>query len=181
VHSSTKYLGGHSDILGGAVVSSVEFSRSEEIRNWQITAGAVPSPFDCWMMIRSLKTLDVRLKRQVENAERLAERLAAHPKVSKVYYPGLSESVIKGQMLGKGAMISFEIDGDWKQSLHVVNSSKLILRATSLGGVESTWEHRKSTEGELSKTPETLIRLSVGIENINDLWTDISQALTAVD
>lgn len=180
LHSSTKYLGGHSDLLGGLVISATDFSRADELRQWQITAGAVPSPFDCWMMLRSLKTLDVRLQRQMQNAIKLASWLNDHVAVSRVYFPGLSEDLIKPQMKGPGAMISFEVKGSEQQTLEVVSASSLILRATSLGGVESTWEHRRSTEGDGSETPASLIRLSVGIENVDDLTDDIEQALTVV-
>ncbi|MDI6401865.1 PLP-dependent aspartate aminotransferase family protein [Balneolaceae bacterium ANBcel3] len=182
LYSSTKYLGGHSDILGGAVVVGAEAQAFEKpLRTLQIQGGAVPSAFDCWMMMRSLKTLYARVRLQAENAAILAERLEKHPAVKKVYYPGLKShdgsELSARQAIFPGAMISFEVLGGKKEALAVVNASRLIQPATSLGGVESLWEHRKTSEYPESPTPDNLIRLSVGIEHHEDLWSDIENAL----
>ena len=182
VHSTTKYFGGHSDILGGAVVSNQEDSVFEKIRMIQRTGGAVPSPDDCWRLTRSTRTLPYRMRGHNSNAAKLADFLEDHPNVEKVFYPGLEShtghDVAAKQMSGFGGMISFLIDGGAQQAIDYVAQSKLISRATSLGGVESTWEHRRSSEGEGSLTPESLIRISVGLEHPDDLLEDLDQALS---
>ena len=182
LYSTTKYLGGHSDVLGGALVMRTENSR---LRSLQVQAGAVPSPFDCWLMLRSLKTLFARVRTQSANARFLAERLQDHPGIERVYYPGLSShdgfETASRQMALPGAMISFEIKGDMKAAHRVVSAARLIIPATSLGGVESTWEHRKSSEYEGSSTPDNLIRLSTGIEHPDDIWSDIASSLGQLD
>lgn len=181
MHSSTKYLGGHSDILGGAVISRENSAFFERIRSIQMMAGAVPSPNDCWMLVRSIKTLAVRMRAHNENAMKIAQFLENHRSVKKVYYPGLAShpghQTAGNQMKGFGGMLSFEIDGGPGEALKVVNSSRVITPATSLGGVESLWEHRLSVEGEGSQTPAGLIRFSVGIEHIDDLIDDLSRTL----
>lgn len=181
LHSTTKYLGGHSDILGGAVIGKKADGIFQRIRNIQTTAGAVPSPRDCWLLSRSIRTLPYRMRGHNENAGRLARFLQDHPKVEKVFYPGLEtdagHEISKKQMSGFGGMISFLVDGGSKEAINIVSRSKLILRATSLGGVESTWEHRRSSEGKDSVTPENLIRISVGLEHPDDLIEDLEQAL----
>ncbi len=182
LHSTTKYFGGHSDILGGAVIAKKEEDIFERIREIQQTAGAVPSARDCWLLSRSTRTLPYRMKGHNEHAGQLAEYLKDQPKVEKVFYPGLKShtghSVAKKQMSGYGGMISFLVNGDAEEALNVVASSKLIKRATSLGGVESTWEHRRSSEGEGSNAPENLIRISVGLEHPDDLLEDLERALS---
>ncbi len=184
VHSATKYLGGHSDILAGAVVSPTNSEIFKIIRNIQISAGAVPSPGDCWLLIRSIKTLPVRIRTHNENAEKVASFLKGHPKIVHVYYPGFKEhpghDIAKRQMMGFGGMISFEVKGGEDEAKRVVFSSELISPATSLGGVESTWEHRLSSEGPDSQTPANLIRLSTGLEHYQDLITDIENALNKI-
>jgi cystathionine gamma-synthase len=183
VHSATKYLGGHSDILGGAVLAADAEGIFKQIRIIQTFGGAVPSPFDCWLLVRSIKTLPLRLERQVANAQRIASFLEGHPLVEKVFYPGLAShpnfDLAQTQMRGPGAMISFQVKGGRAEALKTVGASKLIIHATSLGGVESTWEQRATSEGPLSQTPQNLIRLSVGAEYAEDLIEDISQALLA--
>ena len=185
MHSSTKYLGGHSDILGGVIVARKDCEQFEGIRQVQRMAGAVPSPADCWLMVRSIKTLTHRVKAHNENALKVAEFLDDHAGVRAVYYPGLKNhkghDVAKKQMTGFGGMLSFEVEGDRNDALKVVNGSELIIPATSLGGVESTWEHRVSVESEGSPTPPNLIRMSVGIEHIDDLIGDLQKALLAVE
>ncbi|WP_138430836.1 trans-sulfuration enzyme family protein [Fodinibius saliphilus] len=181
LHSTTKYFGGHSDILGGAIVSAKEDGIFEKIRMVQRIGGAVPSPDDCWMLARSTRTLPYRMRGHNENAELLVRFLQNHPKVEKVFYPGLAthagHEVAEKQMSGYGGMISFLIDGDAEDAIGIVGQSKLIGRATSLGGVESTWEHRHSSEGEGSITPQNLIRISVGLEHADDLLEDLERAL----
>ncbi len=181
LHSTSKYFGGHSDILGGAVVAANEGEFFDRIRLIQKMGGAVPSPYDCWLLSRSTRTLSYRMKGHNEHAERVAEYLLKHDKVSEVYYPGLQEfaghSIAKKQMKGYGGMVSFLIDGNEKEAIRVVGRSRLIKRATSLGGVESTWEHRQSSEGEGSVTPVNLIRISVGLEHPDDILEDLEQSL----
>lgn len=181
LHSTTKYFGGHSDILGGAVISRETEGIIEEVRNLQITMGAVPSPEDCWMLSRSIRTLPYRMRGHNEHASQLAEYLQDHSRVDKVFYPGLESheghEVARRQMNGFGGMISFLIDGGTTEALKIVGGSEIISRATSLGGVESTWEHRLSSEGPDSATPENLIRMSVGLEHPEDLLKDLERAL----
>lgn len=181
LHSTSKYFGGHSDILGGAVVAAEESNLFERIQLNQKMGGAVPSPHDCWLLSRSTRTLSYRMKGHNEHAEIVAKYLHGHEKVSDVYYPGLKDfpghNIAKKQMKGYGGMVSFLIDGDEKEAIQIVGRSKIIKRATSLGGVESTWEHRRSSEGEGSVTPDTLIRISVGLEHPDDILEDLELAL----
>lgn len=184
MHSTTKYLGGHSDILGGAVVGAHGSTLFERVRRIQQIAGAVPSPFDCWLLLRSLRTLGVRVRQQCQNAEKIVDWLHAHPLVETVFYPGLpnhpGHDIASAQMKHFGAMLSFTLRMSPAQAAKLVCNSKMIVHATSLGGVESSWEHRLSSEGPLSKTPATLLRLSVGIEDPDDIMGDIQQALYSV-
>ncbi|SMO47651.1 trans-sulfuration enzyme family protein [Gracilimonas mengyeensis] len=181
VHSTTKYLGGHSDILGGAVITKENNELFEKIRTIQVIQGAAPSPQDCWLLSRSIRSFPYRMRAHNENARKVADFLVNHPKIMKVYYPGLEShpghEIAKEQMKDFGGMISFLIDGTKEDAIAVASSSKVITAATSLGGIESIWEHRKSSEGEESKTPDNLIRLSVGLEHPDDLIADIEQAL----
>jgi len=181
LHSTTKYFGGHSDILGGAIIAKEADDFFERIREIQQLGGAVPSPRDCWLLCRSTRTLPYRIRGHNEHAAHLAKFLQNHPKVEKVFYPGLAthagHEIAKKQMSGFGGMISFLVNGGKEDALNIVAGSKLIKRATSLGGVESTWEHRRSSEGEESKTPENLIRISVGLEHPDDLMEDLERAL----
>lgn len=184
MHSTTKYLGGHSDILGGAVVGSQSSTLFERVRRIQQLAGAVPSPFDCWLLLRSIRTLGVRVRQQCQNAEKIVDWLNEHPLVDKVFYPGLPDhpghDIAAAQMNNFGAMLSFTLRMSPGQATKLVCNSQMIVHATSLGGVESSWEHRLSSEGPLSKTPATLLRLSVGIEDADDIIGDIQQALYSV-
>jgi cystathionine gamma-synthase len=184
MHSTTKYLGGHSDLLGGIIIGKTGSTLFESVKKIQQMAGAVPSPFDCWLLLRSIRTLGVRVKQQVMNAKTLVHWLGEQAWVDTVYYPGLpnhpGHAVAKKQMSDFGAMISFTVKLNPDKVLAMVSKSTMITPATSLGGVESTWEHRFSTEGPLSKTPDTLIRLSVGIEDVDDLIEDIHQAYNNV-
>jgi cystathionine gamma-synthase len=181
MHSSSKYIGGHSDVLNGIVVTAVKNKFWDKIRNIQQIGGAVPSPFDCFLLLRSIKTLPYRMKGHAENAMALAQYLADHPKIEAVFYPGLpthpGHEIAKKQMSAFGGMLSILIKGDASNARRVVNSVKLLTQATSLGGVESLIEHRASVEGPDSKTPQNLIRISVGLEHIDDLIADLSAAL----
>jgi len=181
LHSTSKYFGGHSDILGGAIIARDEDGIFKRIREIQKMAGAVPSPRDCWLLARSARTLSYRMKGHNKHAAILADFLNQHPAVEQVFYPGLQShsghEIVQKQMRGFGGMISFLIKGHADDALKMVAGSRLIKRATSLGGVESTWEHRQSSEGEGSKAPENLIRISVGLEHPDDLTEDLEQAL----
>ena len=184
LHSTTKYLGGHSDLLGGALVLGADTSNDllARLRSWQNLGGAVPAPFDCWLLLRSLSTLPLRVRAQSATAERLADWLAAHPKVERVYYPGLAshpnQAVAARQMAAFGGMISFEVHGGHDAAKRVAGRVKLITQATSLGGVESLIEHRRPVEGPDSVTPPGLLRFSVGLEHPDDLQADLAHALS---
>lgn len=182
IHSATKYLGGHSDVLGGAVVVREDGALLERVRGWQRMAGAPLAPFDCWLLRRSIATLGLRVRAQCQGALRVAEFLAAHPAVERVFYPGLAShpghELATAQMRGGyGAMLSVCITGGADTALRIAARTRLFARATSLGGVESLIEHRASIEGPGSRTPQNLLRLSVGIEEPEDLVEDLAQAL----
>ena len=181
MHSSTKYLAGHSDVIGGIVVSKYENAFFEKIRFIQGYEGAVPSPFDCWLILRGIKTLSYRLRGHCSNAMQLAQFLEQQPKIEQVLYPGLKShpqyQIAKAQMNDFGGMMSILVKGGQEQALKLVANVELFTRATSLGGVESLIEHRASIEGPESQTPNNLIRISVGLEHIDDLIADLSQAL----
>lgn len=184
MHSSTKYFGGHSDVVGGAVVSRDKGEPANALRHYQETAGNVPSPFDCWLLRRSLTTLACRVRAQTDNAERLASFLSMHPAIERTFYPGLEShpghALARRQMRGGfGAMLSFCVRGGRDQAIAIAARTRLFTRATSLGGVESLIEHRASIEGPHSVTPQNLLRLSVGLENVEDLIADLEQALHA--
>lgn len=204
MHSTTKYFGGHSDILGGCVITPPQPSPkgresevlpigatvatedlggvlSTAIRTFQTVGGAVPSPFDCWLLSRSLSTYAVRMPVHAQNAMKLATFLEAQPQIEKVNYPGLKSNeyhkVAKKQMLnGFGGMMSILVKGGQKEAMELASKLKIFKHATSLGGVESLIEHRYSVEGIHSTSPENLLRISVGIENIDDLIADFEQA-----
>ncbi len=183
MHSTTKYLGGHSDVLGGAVVARSMNSFFERIRTIQTLLGAVPSPFDCWLILRGLRSLPYRMRGHVEGAQKVAAYLAAHPAVDRVYYPGLQSdpgyAVASRQMRQPGAMLSFDVHGGRERAFAVVNALRLVTRATSLGGPETLIEHRASVEGEHTRAPESLLRVSIGLEHPDDLIEDFQQALEA--
>ena len=185
VHSTTKYLGGHSDLLGGVVISRTKSRLSARIREIQQQLGAVPSPNDCWLLVRSIKTLSWRMKGHCRNAVEVAQFLKSIDGVSRVYYPGLEEhngyEIAQKQMYDFGGMVSFEVEGGSDRALKIVGNSGIITRATSLGGVESIWEHRKTSEAPGSKTPPGLIRLSVGLEDAGDIKADIANAISHAD
>lgn len=185
LHSTTKYLGGHSDILGGALIFKTTTERYDFIKNVQKYGGAVPSPYDCWLLCRSLTTFAARMDVHSKNSLQLAHYLEAHSKIEKVLHPGLpshpQHAVAKKQMLnGYSGMLSILVKGTRKEALALAGNLKLFTHATSLGGVESLIEHRKSTEGDASLTPDNLLRVSVGIESIKDLKEDVEQALSKI-
>ena len=184
MHSTTKYLGGHSDVIGGALATKENNDFWKKIKSVQVLSGAVPAPFDCYLTVRGIKTLPYRMKAHNENAVILANFLDSHELVEKVYYPGLmnhpGHEIAKKQMKGFGAMLSFLVKGGSDEARKVVNSVKLFIQATSLGGVESLIEHRASVEGPDTKTPHNLIRVSVGLENSEDLIEDLNQALNQI-
>ncbi|AFZ22830.1 cystathionine beta-lyase/cystathionine gamma-synthase [Cylindrospermum stagnale PCC 7417] len=188
VHSTTKYLGGHSDVIGGAVVTSNE-QLYTELKFYQNAIGAVPSPFDSWLVLRGIKTLAVRMREHEKNALFLAEFLAKHPKVERIYYPGLpsheQHQLAKEQMSGFGGMISLELKGGFAEVERFASRLQLFLLAESLGGVESLLCYpAKMTHGSLPETErlkrgikDNLVRLSVGIEHSLDLQADLENAL----
>ena len=189
VHSTTKYLNGHSDVVGGAVMTS-DVGMAERLRFLQKSIGGVPSPFDCYMVLRGLKTLAVRMKRHVESARMVAAFLAAHPRVVRVRYPGLPThegyALAARQMSAPGGMISFEIDGALAQATAFLRALRIFACAESLGGVESLAEH-PALMTHASLPPEArralgigdgLIRLSVGLEDPADLVGDLEHALS---
>jgi cystathionine gamma-synthase len=181
VHATTKYLGGHSDVLGGVVVAKTEDAFFQKVRRIQVYAGAVPSPFECWLVLRGIRTLPCRMRVHSENALRVATFLSQHPKVEAVHYPGLKgrpgHEIAARQMAMFGGIVSFQVKGDRARAMEVAAKVRTFTRATSLGGTESLIEHRASIEGPGTRTPENLLRLSVGLEHADDLIEDLSQAL----
>ena len=190
VHSTTKYLGGHSDVIGGAVLLNDD-DWHKRLAFVQNSTGGVPSPMDSFLVLRSTKTLHVRMQRHVENAIVIADMLSKHPNVEKVYYPGLEthpqHALMKKQMRGPGAMISFVVKGGLDKASRLLKTTKLFALAESLGGVESLIEHpaimtHASVPAEQRRAlgiDDGLIRVSVGIEDINDLLADMNAALDA--
>ncbi|MEY3889980.1 MAG: hypothetical protein RLY62_162 [Actinomycetota bacterium] len=184
MHSVTKYLSGHSDILLGCTVTKSE-SILEKLEQARRYGGAIAGPFEAWIALRGLRTFALRMQRSQENAMELAKRLEKDPRVLRVRYPGLPSDPFhlraKSFMRGFGAMISFEVKAEVAQIDKMCNSSKLITNATSLGGVESIWERRRRWATESHTIPENLIRFSVGIENVDDLWADIQASFSAAN
>jgi cystathionine gamma-synthase len=184
IHSATKYLGGHSDVVGGAIVTTTD-DMHERLAFLQNAAGAVPGPVDCFLVLRGIKTLALRMDAHCRNAGRIAEFLSTHPRVTRVYYPGLpshpGHDVARRQMIGFGGMVSFEVETA-DEALEVCGRTRLFFLAESLGGVESLIEHpgrmtHASVAGSPLEVPPTLVRLSVGIEHPDDLLEDLAQAL----
>lgn len=185
VHSTTKYLGGHSDVVGGAVCLNDE-EDAQSIAFLQNAVGGVPGPFDSWLVLRGLKTLAVRMQRHCENAIRIVDFLTSHPTVTKVWYPGLpghpGHEIAQRQMRSFGGMVSFEV-GDRAEAMRIVSQTKLFFLAESLGGVESLIEHPGAmTHASIADSPfavsDALVRLSVGIEDADDLIDDLKSALS---
>ena len=181
LHSTTKYFGGHCDVLGGIVVFKMEDDFCQRVRSIQYEGGAVPSPFDCWLILRGMRTLPWRMRAHSENAMKVADFLSKHRKVSRVHYPGLKghpgHEIAAKQMSTFGGMLSFEVKDGRDAAMSVAAKTKIFTRATSLGGVESLIEHRASIEGSGTTSPEGLLRLSIGLENAEDLIEDLDQAL----
>ena len=167
MHSVTKFLSGHSDVLMGSLSTNDQalFKRLQDARSF---SGSIPGPFESWLALRGLRTFPLRFAKSQENAKELVSRLSAHPKVSRVRYPGF------------GAIISFEVAGTAEETQTVCESSTLISHATSLGGIESLWERRRRWPIESASVPEQLIRLSVGCEHVDDIWNDINAALASI-
>jgi cystathionine gamma-synthase len=167
MHSVTKFLAGHSDVVLGSLSTNDEalYKRLEESRRLN---GSIPGPFEAWLAVRGIRSFPIRFRAAESNAKDLAVRFSNHSKITKVRYPGF------------GAVISFEVDGTADDTQKVCESSRLITHATSLGGIESLWERRRRWAGESPSVPEQLIRLSVGCEHVDDLWSDIQLALTVL-
>jgi cystathionine gamma-synthase len=182
VHSGTKFLGGHSDVLSGVLIVREDAALLERLRLWQRMAGAALAPFDCWLLRRSVATLALRVRAQCQSALRVAEFLATHAAIEQVFYPGLPQhpghAIAAAQMPGGfGAVLSVCVAGGKAAALRAAGRTRLFTRATSLGAVESLIEHRASIEGPGSRTPQNLLRLSIGIEEPEDLIDDLAQAL----
>jgi cystathionine gamma-synthase len=172
LHSATKYLAGHHDALAGALVFASEEER-DRVKGFRGRTGPIAAPDTAWLVLRGLKTLEVRVRRQSESALELARRLDAHPAVERVRYPGLGDELAARSMSGGfGGLLSFDVAGDARR---VESSTRLIVNATSLGSVDSVLETRRRWEGD--RVPENLIRLSVGLEDVDALWADLEQAL----
>jgi cystathionine gamma-synthase len=181
VHSLTKYIGGHSDVMAGVVVIREEGLHLQELRAIQRHRGAVPSPFECWLALRGTASLSARMTVHCSNALAIAQYLERHPGIARVHYPGLTShaghEIAQRQMRAFGGMLSLEVHGGREQAKAVVAALKIFTRATSLGGSHSLVEHRASVEGKATTAPESLLRLSIGLEYVDDLVTDLDQAL----
>lgn len=182
VHSATKYLNGHSDVLAGAVLSARNDPFWQRIRSWRRTAGAVPGPVEAWLLVRGMRTLFLRVRRASESALAIARHFEAHPALGAVLYPGLpahpGHAIAARQMTGGfGGMLSIRVAGGAERARAVLAAVEVFKRATSLGGVESLIEHRSSMEGPSSPVPDDLLRLSIGIEAPEDLIADLEAAL----
>lgn len=178
VYSLTKSISGHSDVLGGGVVTR-DAALADAVLSWRTDGGAIPGPFESWLVLRGLKTLPLRIERASANALAVASFLAAHPRVRAVHYPGVgpSAAAVRQMPRGFGPLLSFELGGSAGEADAVVAAARLIVPATSFGGVESSWERRARWPGETA--PETLIRMSCGVEPAEDLLADLAAALSA--
>lgn len=181
LHSTTKYIGGHSDMVGGALITRFDNYLFERARKSQQFGGAAPAPFDCWLALRGVDTLPWRIRAQSASAAHIATFLQTHPAVEAVYYPGLAghpgQQIAARQMSGFGGMLSFQVRGGRDQAMRVAARVRIFTRATSLGGTHSLIEHRASVEGPLTRAPQNLLRMSIGLENTEDLIADLRQAL----
>jgi cystathionine gamma-synthase len=184
MHSTTKYLAGHSDVTGGALIFSARDPWADRLRQIQLLSGTGAAPFDAWLVARGLSSLPARWRMHVENAVKVAEAMTAHPAVHAVHYPFLAGhpngAVARRQMASGGAMLSLQVHGGRSGALAVAAGVQLFTRATSLGGIESLIEHRASVEGPTSPTPDDLLRCSIGLEHADDLIADLTQALNAL-
>jgi cystathionine gamma-synthase len=183
MHSTTKYLGGHSDLIGGALVARADDDFAQRLRSLQGLGGAIPSPFDCWLLMRGIRSLPWRMRGHCANAAAVARFLAAHERIEAVHYPGLAShpghDIAARQMSDFGGMLSIQVRGGEQAALDLTNRLKLFTRATSLGGPESLIEHRASVEGPTTISPRNLLRVSVGLEHADDLIEDLARALAA--
>ncbi|RWJ58154.1 MAG: PLP-dependent transferase [Mesorhizobium sp.] len=181
MHSATKYIGGHSDLMAGVVVVADGSRLERPLRMIQRHKGSVAAPFDCWLALRGLQTLPLRMRAHCEGAQKVAEALVAHPDVEKVLFPGLHDdpghALAQRQMSGYGAMLSFVVRGGAEAAMGVAGRLKLVTRATSLGGTHTLIEHRASVEGPKTMAPAGMLRLSVGLEHPQDIIDDLTQAL----
>ena len=183
VHSTTKYLSGHADVMGGVVVTREAGALAERLRSVQTNGGAVPSPFDSWLVLRGIRTLPYRMRGHCANAASVAAFLLGHSRVEHVHYPGLPTdpgyAIASRQMYAAGGMLSVVVKGGRAEAFDLAARLRLFTRATSLGGPESLIEHRASVEGPATRAPEGLLRLSIGLEHPEDLVADLAQALDA--
>lgn len=181
MHSTTKYLGGHSDVLGGALVARDDDEVFQRIRAVQTIGGGVPSPFDCWLTLRGIRTLPWRVRAHSDNAMALATWLAEQRGIERVHYPGLpsheGHDVARRQMSAFGGMLSVQVRGGREEAMAVAGRLEIFTRATSLGGTESLIEHRASVEGPGTRAPDNLLRVAVGLEHVEDLISDFRRAL----
>ena len=181
MHSTTKYLGGHSDLLGGALIARKEDPFVERLRLMQRVGGMIPSPFDCWLLLRGIRTLPWRMRAHCANAAAVAAYLEKHPAIEAVHYPGLAShpghATAARQMSDFGGMMSIQVKGSDTEALDLTKRLTLFTRATSLGGTESLIEHRASVEGPTTIAPLNLLRMSIGLEHPDDLIEDLAQAL----
>jgi cystathionine gamma-synthase len=186
MHSATKYLNGHADVVAGALVTARDDEHWEKIRKARAEGGAIPGSFEAWLLQRGMRTLFVRVNKSSATALRIAEHFEGHPHLEAVLYPGLAShpghAIARRQMQGGfGGMLSFCVRGGEQAALAVAKRCRVFIRATSLGGVESLIEHRYSVEGPKSPIPKNLLRLSIGIEAADDLIADLEQALATVE
>ena len=181
MHSVTKYLSGHSDVLSGALIFKEAGPLFEKVRSIQRDGGSVPSPFECWLALRGLQTFPYRVRAQSQSAHQIAEFLADQPQIEAVHYPGLAShpghKIAAAQMSGFGGMLSIQVKGGQAEAFKLAAGVKLFTHATSLGGPHSLIEHRASVEGATTRSPVNLLRLSVGLEHPDDLIEDLEQAL----
>ena len=184
MHSVTKYLSGHSDVLGGALIFKEAGPMFERVRSIQREGGSVPSPFECWLSLRGLQTFPYRVRAHSESAQRVAEYLSRQGRIDSVHYPGLAShpghKIAASQMSGFGGMMSIQVRGGEAEAFRLCAGVKLFSHATSLGGPHSLIEHRASVEGPTTKSPVNLLRLSIGLEHPDDLIEDLEQALKKV-
>ena len=184
MHSTTKYFGGHSDVLGGALVFARRDDGHDRVAHRRHVTGAVMAPFNAWLTLRGCRSLPARMALHCANAQRIATFLAEHPAIERVNFPGLpshpGHAIAARQMSGSGAMLSIELAGGREAALAVAGNLRLFHNATSLGGCESLVEHRASVEGSQPTSPQNLLRLSVGLEHVDDLVADLRQALASL-
>ena len=185
IHATTKYLAGHGDVIGGAVITREINPLFEQLRLIQTVGGAIPSPFDCWLTLRGLQTLPLRVRAQTQTAQAIAHWLDQHPAIEAVLYPGLDHHpghrIAQQQMAGYGGLLSVLVRGGQTAAQRVAAQTRLFTQATSFGGPHSTLEHRASVEAPGTQTPTNLLRLSIGLEHEHDLKADLDQSLQSIE